>query len=792
MFKNYFKTAWRSLIHHKGLSFLNITGLSVGITAAVLIFLWVQNELNFDHFYPDNQRIYRLNTRTADNSWIWEGSPMLLAASVKKEIPEIEQVTRLYADNAPVFNIDGKLQSESQCAYIDPNWFTVFPAAFSEGNPASLDAHPFSIILSASEARKYFGRQAAVGQTIRIDSMNYEVRGVVADAPANSSFQYKAFIPIEALLINKERLENGMNWDNTDYLTFIKLAKNARPGDISKKVTKLLQAGSHDDKNSILSDLVSLKDMHFENNLQASEFEHGNRMVVYIFSLLGILILLVACINYVNLTTAKASLRSKEVSIRKIVGARRGQLFLQFITESLLVSVIALMVSLLLVYLLLPGFNRLTGKTFLFDLASLDIWKVLGTTLAVALLLNSIYPAILLSSFKPLNMSRGVSFLSLKDTNFRKGLVVLQFSIAIMAISGTIVIYRQLHFIQKSNMGYDRSQILTVSIPFNQPFENKTLFMQTMQQQLAALSAVENVSMVNQPLVKIGSSTTGADWDGRAENVKPKVAQLSADAGLAETMHLQLAEGRWFQPANASDKNNFILNETAVRELGIRKPVIGQRFTMHEKTGQIVGVVKDFHYRSMHEKVGSLVVFNNPEWWNYFMIRTKSGDAGRAILAVEKVWKQFAPGIPMEYSFLDERFDQLYRQDQLVSTLVLLFAVITVIISAMGLFGLAAFATERRLKEIGIRKILGASPASIGGLLSRDFIKLVVIAFILASPVAWWFMNSWLENFAYRIDMSWWMIGLSGVLAMLIALLITNYHAVRAALKNPVISLRSQ
>jgi putative ABC transport system permease protein len=792
MIRILFKTPWRTFTKNKGIGILNIGGLAVGMTAAVLIFLWVQNEMTYDNFQKDNGRIYRLTTMTTDKNWIWEGSPMLFADAVKKEMPDVEQITRLYADNSPVLNINGISFQQKQCAYVDPSWFSLFQYHFTEGNASAFSQNIFSIILSASEAKKYFGTQPAMGKLIQIDGAAYQVNGVVQDPPTNSSFQYHAFIPINALLTNKERKENGESWDNTDYLTFIKLRPGVQTAGISKSLTSILQKYSHDDKNSIAAAVVSLKDMHFENNLQGSEFEHGNKSVVYIFSMLGILILLVACINYVNLTTAKASLRAKEVSVRKIVGAGRGDLFTQFISESLLISLLSLAVTLVLIYLLLPGFNSITGKTFMFDIGSPDLWKVLGSATGIAILLNSIYPALLLSSFKPLNMFRGITILKLKDTNFRKGLVVIQFSVSILLITGTLVIYRQMHFIQNRELGYDRSQVLAVGLPFNQQYDNKEQFMRTMQQQLAAGSSIENVSMVNQPIVRISSATTGGDWDGHDTSVNPKLAQLSADAGVQQTMHLKMAAGRWFDPSDIADRNNFILNETAVRELKIHQPVIGQRFKLHGKTGMIVGIAKDFHFKSMHEKVGPLVIFNNPEWWNYFLVRTTTGNAANAIQSVEKVWKQFAPGIPLEYSFLDERFNDLYRQDQLASVLILSFAIIAVIISAMGLFGLAAFAAEQRTKEVGIRKILGASMASIGVLLSKDFVKLVIIAFVIAAPLSWFAMNSWLENFAYRINMSWWIIGLAGIAALLIALMITNYHAIRAGLRNPAVSLRTE
>jgi ABC-type antimicrobial peptide transport system permease subunit len=790
--KNHFKTAWRALIKNKGISILNISGLAVGMTAAVLIFLWVQNEMSFDTNHKDSDRIFTLTTMTTDHSWIWEGSPMLFAASLKNEIPEIEQVTRLYANNIPIFNINGNPQYEKQTAYVDPNWFSLFQYHFTEGSAAALDEHPFSIILTSSEAKKFFGNREAVGQLIRVDSMNYEVRGVVEDAPSNSSFQYKAFIPIAALLTNKEFRENGENWDNTDYLTFIKLPVKTNISLLSTRITKLLQKDTHDDKNGIAAALVALPDMHFENDLQASEFEHGNRNVVFIFSVLGFILLLVACINYVNLTTAKASLRSKEVSIRKIVGAGRKQLFFQFTVESAMVSFLSLAVSLILIYLCIPAFNSITGKTFILDLSSFSLWKVLGSALLLAFLLNSIYPALLLSSFKPLNMFRGITILKLKDSYFRKGLVILQFSVSIILLTGTIVIYQQMEFIRKTNPGYDRDQIITVGLPFNLHMNNKELFMKTMQQELSLQSPIETVSMVNQPVVRIGSATTGIDWDGHDSSFRPKVAQLSADASLLKTMHFTMAAGTWFNPGSQSDKNNYILNETAVRELNIHQPVIGQRFTHHGKSGIISGVVKDFHFKSLHEKVGSLIIFNDPEWWNYFMIRTKGKNAAGTVAAIEASWKKLAPGTPLEYSFLDERFNELYRQDKLASELIFIFAGIAVLISALGLFGLAAFATEQRTKEVGIRKILGASLPNIGLLLSRDFVKLVVIAIVIASPLAWWAMNSWLNNFAYRIDMKLWMSGMAGVFALLIALLITNYHALKAGLQNPAIRLRTE
>jgi putative ABC transport system permease protein len=790
MIKSYFKTAWRSLLKNKVMSCLNIAGLTVGMTAAVLIFMWVQNEMSFDGFHPDADRIYRLTTRTTDKKWTWEGSPMLLAGAIVKETPGIETTSRIFADKWPVFEVKGIPQYEKQCAYVDNNWFDLFHYHFIEGNAAGFTRNPNSVILTAAAAKGYFGGREAIGQTVRIDSLNCVVRAVVEDAPTNSTFQYRMFVPIAALMTDRQVRENGENWSNTDYRTFIKFAPGVNVAAANKKLTEVLQKHSYDDNHAIAAGIVNLRDMHFENHLDGAMFKHGDIHAVYIFSLLGFLLLLVACINYVNLTTAKASLRSKEVSIRKVVGAARRQLFYQFIVESLLVSLLSLGATLLLIWICLPAFDGLTEKEFVFPLSSLALWKVLGSTLLMAFLLNSLYPALLLSSFKPLNVFRGVTILKVKDAYFRKGLVVLQFSISISLITATIVIYRQMQFIQKNNPGYDKSQVLNVTLPQNLHLDNNPQLIEAIKQELLTHAAIENVSMVNQPVISISSSTTGADWDGRDTAFTPKVNQLSTDADLLKTMHLQMAAGRWFEKTGGMDKQNFILNETAVRQLNIRTPVLGQRFSMHGKTGRIIGVVQDFRYRNMHDKIGSLVIFDDPGWWNFFQIRTAPLNAAAAVRAVEDIWKKMVPGIPLEYSFLDDRFDELYKQDRQASVLIFVFAVIAVIISALGLFGLSAFAAEQRTKELGIRKILGATLGNIGMLLSKEFVKLIAVAIIIATPLAWWAMNKWLEDFAYRIEIGWWAPVSAGALALLIALAITSYHTIRASVANPVRSLR--
>ncbi len=740
MLKNYFITAWRSICKNKSTSFINIAGLSVGMTAAVLILLWVQNENSFDN-YTDRDSIYRLTTSVPGTGWVWETTPLLLADAIKKEVPGIEKATRLYTSGLPVFRIKGEVFYARNCAYVDNDWFSIFHYRFIEGNAAAFNENPFSIILSSTEAKKHFGNSSPVGQTIRIDTADYIVRAVVADAPVNSSFKYSAFMPISVLLTNPQLRANDEQWNNANYISFIKTIPGTSPAAITKQINQVLKRKSNDE-NAAPIDMIALADMHFETVIENSAFVHGNRKTVYIFSFLGFLLLLIACINYVNLSTAKASLRAKEVSIRKITGAHRSHLFFQFVAESLLISLLALLTTILLVQFCLPFFNQLTAQDFSLSLSSGGLWKVLGTTLLMAILLNSIYPALVLSSFKPLNVFRGNTLLKVKDSSFRKALVVLQFTISVMLITGTIVIYRQLQFIQQENPGYNRSQVLSFYLPPTIDRTSRSSIMLAIKQDLLSQSSIENVASSNQPIFNIGSMCSGcADWPGHDTGYQPKIAQLSADADFLATLQLQMKEGRWFRDGDGVDKKSFILNETAVKDFHLSLPVTGQPFIFKGDTGQIIGVVKDFSYKSMHEKRGPLVVFNNANWRNQFTVRTKAKNSAAAVAVIENTWKKIVPGTPFEYNFLDESFSRLYRKDQQTSLLILVFAIIAIAISAMGLFSLAAFAAAQRTKEIGIRKVLGASVAGITALLSKEFVRLVCLAILIAIPLAAWLMQ---------------------------------------------------
>lgn len=796
MIKNYFKTAWRSIWKNKSSSTINLFGLTVGMTAAVFIFLWVQNEMTVDNYHAEKENIYRITNSIQvnnDEAWVWENSPMLLAEAASKDIPDVQKTARVIINSwgGPVMDINHKLFSEKTSAWIDKSWLEVFTYDFVAGNSASFGESPFSIILTESKAKKYFGEGNAVGQIIKVDTVNYTVQAVVKDNPSNSSFQFDVLLNMEGRLSNPATLKNDKTWNNFGYITFIKLRPDANKKAIETKLNKLINDNrtNNNDKVSI----TPLADMYFESNLQSSDMPRGSKKTTYIFSILGLLLLVTACINYVNFTTAKASIRAKEVSVRKIIGAKRSHLFFQFIAESVTISALALVATILLAKICLPLFNAVTEKHFELPITSLAVWKILLGTLLVSTILNGIYPALLLSSFKPLNVFRGKNILALSDGFIRKGLVVFQFTLSMMLIVGTIVIYKQLQFIQTSNPGYNVSQIMSLTIPYRSvrkmDAEGRISFLNNLKQELRSQSSVTAVSSGSDEIINVTSASSGnADWDGRDTAYEPTIAKLTADVDFKNMFQLQLKEGRWFTN-DKNDQHNYILNETAAKEFNMHQPIIGQRFTWGGDTGQVIGIVKDFHYKSLHEKIGPMVI-NNDGYNSQLFIKTTPGNIQKAISTTEAVWAKYIADEPFNYTFLDDGFNTLYKSDIKTSKLIFIFSIIAIIISALGLFGLAAFTAEQRTKEIGIRKVLGASVQQITSLLSKDFVALVLIAIIIATPISLWLMNKWLLDFAYRINLTAWIFIAAGGLALLIALISVSFQAIKAAIANPIKSLR--
>lgn len=793
------KFAVRNLLKTRLFGILNITGLAVGMAAAVLILLWVQNELSFDSYHAKAARTYQIITHNKVNkeeTWHWSSTPLPLAEQAKR-LPEVEQVTRVINSfwNGLPIRIGDKLSNEKNVACVDGNWFEVFDYTFTDGNPTDFAKNVRSIALTESKAMQLFGQTKAVGKIIRIDTLDYVVRAIFKDNPTNSSFRYNFLLPMEVHLSNPEKYKNDNNWNNFNYETYLLLRPDVNLKKINQKLTSLTQIAKKDSDTgkpdtSITLEAEPIREMHFDTIDRHNTAEQGDKKTVYIFFGLALVILLTACINYVNLTTARASIRAKEVSVKKLIGAAPTQLFGQFMVESTLMCLAAMVLALVLVYGFLPIFNELTDQTFRLDFSNPALWSVLLGTALLSIMLTGIYPAVLLSSFQPIRALHGFNVLGTNNSTFRKSLVIVQFTVSVVFLVATLVVYQQLRFIRNTKLGYERAHLFEFTIPWDvKPKVEATTF----KSKLLNESSVEDVTISSQNIVEIKSSHSGSlDWDGRPEDFQPTVSQLSVEPNYQKMFGLKMASGRWFAENSTADQENVVLNEAAVKKFKLKQPAVGQRFHFQGHKGIVMGVVKDFHYKSLREKIEPLVLFNNPGWRSGIYIKAVAGQESEAIRAAEKVWAELIPSRPLEYRFLDETFNRLYRSEQRTATLFNAFAGIAVLISCLGLFGLATFTAEMRTKEIGIRKVLGATVLSITTLLSKDFLKLVLVGIVIASPIAYYAMERWLEDFAYRIQISGWIFGAAGILSILIALITVSYQSIKTALTNPTQSLKSE
>lgn len=800
MLKNNLLIGLRNIWRNKTSAFINIFGLAIGLATAVLILLWVQNEWSFDQYHTKANQTYRILSHikvSADEIWDWSTTPLLLTEEAKKQIPEIEQVARYKNGNwNAVFDVNGNLFKEKNHVYVDETWFQLFDYEFVAGSAQDALKEPHSIILTETKAKQLFGQQDPMGKIIRIDTIDFAIKAIIKDNPSNSSFQFNFLIPLSAYLSDPKNYKNDASWGNFNYNAFVELRQDADLKGVAQKLTSVLREFKQKDSTSYHT-LQALPAMHFDRSLMSDAFTPGNPTTVKVFALIGLLILLIACINYVSLATAKASMRAKEVSVKKIIGAGKPLLFRQFMTESVLTSFLAMILSVGLVQVGLRFFNTLVEVPLRMSADNEAVWLVFGGTTLLAILLTGIYPSMLLASFQPVKLLRGLSWMGGKNSTLRKGLVVLQFFISTVLIISTIVIYQQLQFIKNKDLGYQKEHIFSVIFPWKAfggiGTKQFSSTLTTFQEKLLAQTSVKGVSRASESLVNNQSSSSGnLDWEGREPDFNPTVAQFSVDADFQQLFGLKLSEGRWFEKGNTADESNLILNETAIKTLQLKKPYLGQKITFQGTPGQIIGIVKDFHFRSLHEPILPVIICSQPDWGLQVFIKTTAENTAQALAATEAAWKDLLPNQPFEYTFEDETFAKLYQADQRTGQLLRVFASIAIFISCLGLFGLATFSAERRTKEIGIRKVLGASIADIATLLSKEFLQLVLVGFIIAAPVGWWAMNKWLEDFAYRIDIQWWIFALAGIAAFVITFLTVSFQAVRAAVTNPVQSLRSE
>ena len=792
MLKNYFTTAWRSLWKNKFYSIINISGLAVGLATGIMLLLWVQNELSYDKFNNDYQQIYRLSSRIKSNgkdiTWTGVPGPVSIFA---KSVPDIQSAVRTSSDFDQ--NLSNKERTKifdgNVVGYVDSGFFNMFNFHFLKGNKEVAFPNANSVVLTQSTAQKLFGKEEAMGKTIHFFKNNFTVTGVLQNFPDNSSIRYDAIFPMS--LLAKNFTENGGNgaWKTIDedlgdftFITYVKM----RPGTDAAKVGQTLSAlfkKARKGEDLASFQLQNLADIH----LVSADGNNAALRMVQIFLLVVILLLVIASINYVNLSTARSLLRAKEVSIRKIIGAKKGQLFFQFTVETIVLFCFSTVLAIVLIYLLMPLCNNISGKTLSFTLWDANAWKAIAFAVAGTLIASSIYPALSLSSFKPIESLKGKVTSGVSASFFRKVLVVFQFTISVVLLVCTIVMSSQMTFMKTKDLGYDKSYVF--SVPLTDEIENHSDAVKT---ELQNQPGILHVAFSNAyDFTNIGSSSGDLEWAAKPANSNLMITQVSADSNLIPTLKIKFLEGENFTGTPA-DSAYFILNKTAVKQMNLKPPYTGQPITFHNVAGTIRGVVKDFNFQSLKEKIAPLIFFTNWDNKNILYVRTNGATAQQAIAAVEKQYKKYGDGAPFSYYFLDKTFEAKYQTDQQAGILFNVFAGIAIFISCLGLFGLATYTAQVKVREIGIRKVLGASVTGIVQLITKDFLQLVLIAIVVAVPIAWWAMNKWLQGFAYRIGINAWVFAVAGIIAIVIALATVSFQAIRAAMRNPVKSLRTE
>ncbi len=807
MFKNYFKTAWRNLMKYKLYSFLNIAGLTIGILCSCLIFLYVTNELSYDNYSPLSSRTYRINFygKLGERAINSAQTPAPAGPLFKTEMPQVEEMCRLKSNGRSIVKYENNSYNESNVLFADSSLLRVFNFPLLQGNAAKALTEPNSAVMSETMAKKYFGNNDAIGRSIKLDNDKlYKVTAVMKNIPANTHFKSDMFLSMSSLEDSRED-----NWGSTNYSTYIVLKPGANIDQLSKTITQsfikhfsavlkqyLNTTWEEFAKNGNYArlELFPLQKIHLYSQIEDELDVNGDIKYVYIFSIVGILILALACINFINLTTARASKRSKEVGIRKVAGATRSGLAKQFLGECFFVSILSWILALALAWLLLPLFDQLSGKQFSTgDIFSFQFLPVSFLITIVTGLLSGLYPALFLSSFTPVKALKGAKETSHSKSLLRNGLVVFQFFITTVLLVSAFVVYQQLEYIRNKNLGFNKEQVLVVNDAY---LLNNNV--QAFKQRLLQLPAVTNVSITNSLAVSKESNNTSI-IKGRNPSTENTILinNIWTDADFVKTMGITIVQGRDVSNTNVSDSSAVLINEQLAKSFGYpSKPVIGQEIGLPQDEGKItmyniVGVMKDFNYGSLHSKIGPLVIFPNG-YPNYINIKCKTIHIASLLSSLQTTWKEMAPGQPFSYYFLDEKFAQIYETENRIGKITGVFTVIAIIIACMGLLGLVTFMAEQRRKEIGIRKVLGAGIFTITSLMAKDFIKLVLISVLFAFPVAWYGMSKWLNDFAYRIEMQWWMFALIAFAALVIALLTVSFQAIKAAMSNPVESLKTE
>lgn len=786
MIKNYFKIAWRNVLKNKGYSTLNIFGLAIGITCASLILLWVQDEMSFDEGIKDENLVYNVPTNQKyDGEWrtFFMATPGPLAAVLKTEIPEITKAARL-RDASFLFS-EGDEVINSKGAYADQDLFDIFNLKFIAGTAKEAFKNKNGIIITQKMASILFGdSQKAFGETIRVDQKsNYTVTGIIEDLPENSTYTFSWLVPFENFTDGKEWTQ-GYGSNFTD--TFVKLAPGANVEKTDKKVRALLPAKTGDADTEAI--LFSANDWHLRANFKDGKIAGGRIEYVRLFIFIALIILVIACINFMNLATARSEKRANEIGMRKTLGSGRKQLIFQFIIEAVLTATLAGVLSAIVLIAVLPEFNELVDKNLSLDLTlPSHLFPLLSITLICGVLAG-LYPAFYLSAFRPIEVLKGARRHTGKASFIRKGLVVAQFAVSIIFIISTIVVYQQVQHIKDRNLGLEKENLIEIPAANGSIIKN----FKPIEQELQASGMIESAGLMNSHILSAGNNTSSVQWKGRPETGDILISFRTITPNFFKATGMNIKEGKGFGTAQGIDSTNVLITESFAKLINTEN-VLGTTLHWQEQNFTIIGVVNNYLYGDMYGSSDPVMFFHQAEGANYMYIKPTSGIAITKVLKeIKTVLNEQNPGFPFEYRFVDDAFNERFKSEQLVGNLSQIFAVLAIIISCMGLFGLSAYTAEQRRKEIGVRKVLGANVINIVRLLSTDFMKLVLIAIALAVPMAWWTMQQWLQSFAYRIDISGWVFVIAGLTAILIALLTVSFQAIKAAIANPVKSLRTE
>jgi putative ABC transport system permease protein len=803
MFKNYIKVAFRNFWRNRSFSAINILGLAIGIAVCFTILLFVQDELSYDRFNSNANRIFRVVFKADINGGkIFEANVMPpTAQTLKNDYPEVEEAARLREMGKPKVTFNNKTFKDGTFAFVDASFFNVFSLRFIKGNAKTALQQANSVVITEETAKRYFGGEEPMGKVLDLNNHElYKVTGVVAAIPTNAHFHFDLFGSMQSFPDSK-----NPSWMTSGFFTYLLLKENYNyknleakmPGMVEKymgpqiaqsmgmSLTQFRTKG-----NNLGFALQPLTDIHLHSNSNYEMEPGGDIKYVYIFSAIALFVLLIACINFINLSTAGASKRAKEVGVRKVMGSDKSELIKQFLLESVLLTFIALFIAFLLVQFALPVFNQLSGKNLSLGYA-VKPWAALLSLGLLVGVLAGIYPAFYLSSFQPISIIKGKLGTANKSLTLRSSLVVFQFFISVSLIIGTLVVYKQMQFIHNKKLGYNKEQLLVLPNSWALG-KNERLF----KEQLLKDPRIVNATVSGYKPAGPSNGNNSLVFPNGQENSVMRTNRFDVDEQYIPTFGMQITAGRNFSKAFPTDSSAIIINEAAANAFGFKDKSIGQNITwMKGDKGEkvnyrVIGVVKDFHFKSLHEPITPLFMVLNPESGLIFKVRT--GDVSGLLTTMKQQWEKFNVEEPFTYSFMDELYNKTYQAEEKTGKILNIFTSLTILVACLGLFGLAIYTTEQRTKEIGIRKVLGASVLQVTNMLSKDFVKLVLIACVIAFPLSYWAMSNWLQDFAYRITISWWIFALAALIALFIALATVSFQAVKAALANPVKSLRSE